>query len=58
MFNLEKNKGNKDDDEVQSYKYEDNVIANTYNLSSYLFYYSLNSNACNYHNVVHFYYKN
>ena len=38
MFNLEKNKGRKDDDEVQSYKYEDNVISNTYNFSSYLFY--------------------
>jgi len=58
MFNLETTKGNKDDDEVQSYKYEDNVISDTYNLSCCLSYYYSNSNSCNYHNVVYFYYRN
>lgn len=58
MFNLETNKGYKDDDEVQSYKYEDNIILDTYNLSYCLSYYSYNSNAYNYHNIVHFCYKN
>ena len=52
MFNLERNKGSKDRDEVESYKYEYNVISNTYNLSSCLSYYSSNFNACNYHNDV------
>ena len=57
MFIIEKNKGNKDDDEVQSYKYEDNVISDTYNLYYFLSYYSSNSSTCNYHNVVYFYYR-
>ena len=39
MFNLETNKGKKDDVEVKSYKYEDNFISDTYNLSSCLSYY-------------------
>ena len=58
MFNLETAKGNKDDDDVQCYKYEDNVISDTYNLSYCLSYYSSNSNSCNYLNVVYFYYRN
>ena len=56
MFNLETAKGNKDDDDVQCYKYEDNVISDTYNLSYYLSYYYSNSNACNYHNFVYFFF--
>ena len=41
MFNVETNKENKNNDEVQSYNYEDNAISCTY----YYYYYSSNSNA-------------
>ena len=47
MFNVETNKENKNDDEVQSYNYEDNAISGTYYLSFCFSYYSSNFNACN-----------
>lgn len=47
MFNVETNKENKNDDEVQSYNYEDNAISGTYYLSFCFYYYSSNFNASN-----------
>ena len=52
MFNVETSKENKNDDEVQSYNYEDNAISGTYYLSFCFYYYSSNFNASN---IITFY---